>query len=279
VRGTRRGILVAALVSGLAAASVAPAMAQPAKSPTISINLASGVKILGNVVVQWANSKYDTVKATGTISASTAGEVLRLFAQPFPYRKAPQAVPGQSMTLGTSSTAVSYRFFGKPQIATRYSVRVYASATAKAPLASSATQTVYEVSNQIYLGWRSCNTRGNRPICHQTLRLYTSVPASTYKLESAKHLYVYFAVTLGPSLPLPFPKTLSLISASVSKPRRLSATKFEQILKFSFRVGTDAYNPAFIYCTKDTESRDGLNLPGHHGCGSRKISSSVIYLG
>jgi hypothetical protein len=279
VRGLRSGILVAALAGGLAALPAAPAVAQPIRTPTVSISLDSGLKLFGDVIVQWANPKLDTVRVSGQISAAASGEVLRLYAQPFPYREPAQPVPGQSRTLGASRAAVSYLFHGRPQLATRYSVRIYASGTAKAALASSAAETVYEVSNQTYAGWRSCNIRGNRPVCHQTLRLYTEIPASTYKLESAKHLYVYLGLTLGRSLPLPAPKTLFLISASVSKARLLSRTKFEQIVKFSFRVGNDAYFPLFTYCTKNTEVKDGLNLPGKHGCGSPKISSSVIYLG
>jgi len=30
---------------------------------------------------------------------------------------------------------------------------------------------------------------------------------------------------------------------------------------------------------KDTESTDGLNLPGHHSCGNSFISSRLPYLG
>jgi hypothetical protein len=279
VHGTRRGILVAALVSGLAAVCVAPVTANAATSPAISISVSSGLKLFGDVVVQWANPGLDTVTVSGRLSPAAAGEVLRLFAQPFPFRKPPQAVPGQSRVLRSRKAVVSYVFHGAPHIATRYSVRVYASRTATKALASSGTQSVYEVSNETYQGWRSCNTRGNRPICHQTLRLFTEVPASAYKPESIKHLYVYLGITLGPRLPLPAPKTLSLISATVSKALRLSGTKFEQIVRFSFRVNNDAYSPLFTYCTKGTQAEDGLGLPGHHGCGSHKVSSSAVYLG
>jgi hypothetical protein len=33
-------------------------------------------------------------------------------------------------------------------------------------------------------------------------------------------------------------------------------------------------------CTKDTESRDGMGLPGHHRCGKRRVKvSGLTYLG
>ncbi len=35
---------------------------------------------------------------------------------------------------------------------------------------------------------------------------------------------------------------------------------------------------AFV-CVKDTVSRDGLGLPGSHGCGARRVLRTVSYLG
>jgi hypothetical protein len=279
VLNTRRGLLVAALTCGLTGAVMAPAMAQSAAAPTISFKMVSGGKISGNVFVQWANKKFDTVKITGAISSATSGEVLGLFAQPFPYRKAPVAVAGQSKTLATSTTSVAYSFTAKPQIATRYSVRVYASSSAKAPLASSITQTAYVVTNQVAFGFKSCNTRGNRPVCHQTLKIYTALPASAFKIESAKKWYFYFAVNLNPTHIPALPKTLVLdTSARISKAHRISATVFERTVTFTFRVNNDAYNSVFKFCSKDTESSDGVNMPGHHGCGAHRVSANG-YLG
>jgi hypothetical protein len=255
-------------------------MAQPAQTPTISINISSGTKVAGYVVVQWANKSVSTVTVKGSISATTSGEVLELFAQPF-GKKTAQPVPGQSVTFSTSSTTpVPYSFSAKPSIATRYSVEVFASSTATSPLATSATDTVYMVTNQALFGWRSCNTRGNRPICHQTLKLYTALPASALGMESRKHLYFYFAVNLNPRHIPGVPRFLTLdTSARIHRVRRVSPTVYEQTITFSFRVNNDAYNPVLAWCTKDTESRDGVNLPGHHGCGARRIRSNVTYLG
>jgi hypothetical protein len=275
----RRGLLIAAAATALTGAAVAPALAQPAAKPAITINVVSGGKITGFVVVQFANRKFDTVKVSGQISSATSGEVLGLYAQPFPYRKAPMAVAGQHKTLPTSGRPVRYSFKAHPQIATRYLVRVYASSSARAPLASSVTETAYVVTNQVSFGVKSCNTRGNRPICHQTIRVYTGQPASAYKIESAKKWYFYFAVKLGPRLPLPTPKTMALdTGARIGRVHRISATVFERTITFTFRANNDAYNFVFNYCSKDTESKDGVNVPGHHSCGAHRVRP-FSYLG
>ena len=51
-------------------------------------------------------------------------------------------------------------------------------------------------------------------------------------------------------------------------------------IKFTFRIGNRGYFYEFNACQPDTEAKDGLNLPGHHGCGTLKeISSKRPYLG
>ena len=55
--------------------------------------------------------------------------------------------------------------------------------------------------------------------------------------------------------------------------------RFENTLTFSFTIGNDAYNWAWTACVKDTVSRDGLGLPGSHGCGARRVLRTASYLG
>jgi len=48
---------------------------------------------------------------------------------------------------------------------------------------------------------------------------------------------------------------------------------------WSFRIGNNGYNFLQHICTKDTESKDGIGLPGHHHCGTRSFSTKTVYLG
>ena len=59
-------------------------------------------------------------------------------------------------------------------------------------------------------------------------------------------------------------------NASVSGARRISATEFEITITYSFTIGNDGYYFDWGACAKDTVSRDGLGLPGSHGCGARR---------
>jgi hypothetical protein len=67
--------------------------------------------------------------------------------------------------------------------------------------------------------------------------------------------------------------------ASVSGARRISAGEFERTLMFSFTIGNDGFYWGWTVCTKDAVSRDGLGLPGSHGCGARRVLRTVSYLG
>jgi hypothetical protein len=281
-----RGLALASLTGGLALVAAGPALAQPAAGPTITIAAKSEFhKVTGDVWVYFrvkgSSVKISQATLAGQISGATAGEVARLYARQFPYKKAPTPVAGQSLTLNpTGSTPVSYSFTAVPELATRYIVEVFASSAATSPLAVSPAATVYVVTTQFVYGGTSCNTPGNRPVCHQTWRIYTHLPASTYARESAKRWYVYFALRLAPVHEPPAPKWMYLDSAAkVSKAKGRSSTEFERVIKFSFRLGNDAWHYAWGFCAKDTEAKDGLNLPGRHGCGKKRVSSSVYYLG
>jgi hypothetical protein len=56
--------------------------------------------------------------------------------------------------------------------------------------------------------------------------------------------------------------------------------EFAVTLTFSFFIGNHGYHFLFTACQRDTEAKDGLNLPGHHGCGTlRSVSRHRAYLG
>ena len=275
----RRALAISAAAGAVVAFSVGPALAQPSAGPTVSIGAKTLIpRTYGDTFTAFHDGKYAHVTVSGAVTGATSGTVAQLYAQPFPYKKAPAPVAGQQLAL-TGTSPQSYGFTATPGIATKYSVEILPSSTVSTPVqASSGTRTVYVVTIQPVTGWKTCNPPRlhQRPVCHQTLHIYTRVPAPTYKAESRKKVYFYFAVKLNPTrIPSP-PTTLSLLrSAKISKAKRISATEFEQTITFSFFVSDhDAYNPVFNFCSKASESSDGVNLPGHHHCGASKVKTS-----
>jgi hypothetical protein len=271
-----RGGIVAAVVAGTAIAAqlavIAPAQAA---APTITIAAKSELKpVTGDVFVVYHVSAASSAKLTGTITGGAAGEVAALYAQPFPYKKAGARVA--SITLKAAKTA--YSFTVKPTLATHYAVKLFASGTATAPVASSSARAIYVVNEQTIGASQKCG----RPTCHETYHVDTFAPASALKVEMAKHLYPYFGLNLSATHAPGPPKWLYLNAGhpTVTKSRRLSATEFENTLKFSFTIGNNGYYFIPAFCTKDAETSDGIGLPGRHGCGaSRLLATLTAYLG
>jgi hypothetical protein len=110
------------------------------------------------------------------------------------------------------------------------------------------------------------------------------VPSSALKVEISKPLYPYFALKFGPpngpTPPLPEWLHLNAGHPSFTAAQRISADKFERTLTFSFTVGVNsAESWAWGLCAKDTLSKDGIGLPGYHGCGSSRVRRTADYLG
>jgi hypothetical protein len=97
----------------------------------------------------------------------------------------------------------------------------------------------------------------------------------------AQRYYSYFGLTLSPTGAPPPPQWyyLNAGNAKVSKARRLSAIEFVNTLTLSFTIGNDGYNWNGLACTKDYASKDGVGLPGSHGCGVSRVPADVVYLG
>ena len=71
---------------------------------------------------------------------------------------------------------------------------------------------------------------------------------------------------------------LKMVSPQVSKPRPVSATEINLTLRFPPGYGQVLSLWRFAACTADTETRDGLGLPGHHQCGASTVPPAS-YLG
>ena len=272
-----RGVTVAALTGGVAiAAQLAALVPAQAATPTITIAATSKIKpVTGFVLVVFRDSSFSKAKIHGNITGATTGEVATLYAQRFPYTR--PAKPVSSITLSPAGATTPYSFTVTPALATRYKVELLASRTATTPLATSPKHNVYVTSGGVVKGGGPCG----RPVCHKTLRIFTILPASALRFEMGEHLYPYFGLRPGASATPPPPKWLYLNAghASVSSPRRISASEYEQTLKFSFAVGNHSYYWSWAACVKDFVSKDGLGLPGHHGCGASRILRTFSYLG
>ena len=278
LRAWRRVTLVATLTGTAAiAAQLAAVVPAQAATPTITVAATSRIHaVTGDVFVIFKDSKYGSARIHGTITAVTAGEVATLYAQRFPYTTA--AKPVRSITLSATAPTATYSFTVAPTLATRDQVKLFARKGATVPLATSARQSLYVAADGYFTGGKNCG----RPVCRLTLHIYTFVPRSTLGLEMSKHLYTYLGVKLSTATGTPPPPKWLYLNAGhpkVSAARRISATEFELTLTYSVTVGNDGYYIEWNWCTKDTQHRDGLGLPGSHGCGASRIQPNVSYLG
>jgi hypothetical protein len=276
----RRTVVVAgaagvAIVAQLAA--IAPATpASAAAAPRVSVAVTSHFRpVTGDVFVTFHGDTFSHAKVHGTITGAAAGEVAVLFGQVFPYNKPSVRLGSVSLT----AAKMSYSFTVTPTLATRYSVRLFASGAPKSPrLATSRAVNIYVISNGFFKGGHAACAR---PTCHQTVRVFTIVPASILRAEMAKAIHSYFGLSLGAvSLPPP-PKLLRQYGghSRATRARRVSGTEFEHTVSFTFSIGGHSFSYAWLTCVHDTEAKDGLGLPGHHGCGAKFVPRTVAYLG
>jgi len=274
------GIRIAtmALAAGMVTLAQLPALAAATStSPSVTIAATSNLpKETGDVWVIYQDPvKYSAANIAGAISNGTTGNVVKLYAQQFPFKKA--AVPtGAPITL-TATGTTPYSFKASPSLATRYQVKLFATSTSATPLATSAVTTVYVWAQHRYGGLKPCR----RPTCHQTVHVRIILPASTLRTERKKHVYVYFGIRLSTQGAPPPPSRITLGGggARVVSVQKVNTHQYEITITFAFHIGNDGYYFEFDACQKDSEAVDGLNLPGKHGCGRKSISTSINYLG
>ena len=263
-------------VAGVLALGTSLAVAGQAQAAAPAISVAASTKfplVTHDAFVLYQEGAYASAKIHGTISGADAGEVARLYAQPFPYKKAATAVA----TVTLEASKASYSFTVSPSLATHYWVKLFKSKTATAPVVASSLQNVYVTLANVESGFKTCG----RPTCNETITLTTKVPSSALSTELAKRVYAYFALSLSksgtPKLPATFTRNGG--KASVSKATRLSATQYKFTIRFTFTIGNDGYAWAMNECSKDAVTKDGIGLPGTHSCGASVVSASIPYLG
>jgi predicted outer membrane repeat protein len=208
--------------------------------------------------------RWDQAKISGRISGAGTGDVAALYAKPFGAKN--YSALGKTIRLSGISPE-RYSFTVAPTLATAYQVRV---TTAPKTDAMSTVVAVYVSS---YGAVTRPHVHCSAGSCTASYREYKIIPASAYKTEAAKHWFFYFE--LGQR----HPKYLFLDNAArTSKPRKVKATEFSVTFTFTYTGSATSYWWA-EGCVQDSLSRDGLGLPGHHGCGAKRIRFSARYIG
>jgi hypothetical protein len=272
-----RWITPVAVAGGLVAGvpAIPAATASTAASSIITINATSPNyphlptkdhgKVDGHAIVVYKAKKgANTGIVSGKVTTTAAGDTATLLAEPFGAKTYTQV--GTPVTLSSAGVA-SYSFKVKPSLATHYKVDV-----AGTDKATSGVVTVYVTAGGHTAGAKQ---RCSRTKCTYSFRLYTEVPVSAYHRESGKHWYQYQAVGY-PRLPKDY--TLST-TAKASKPKKVSSGEFVQTLTYFIPLRHGSAFWTVNACAKDTESADGMGLPGHHGCGAKRVSTKALYLG
>jgi hypothetical protein len=266
-----RGLGAGLIVAGLLVIGQVPALAAGGATPAVTIHATSRYRpVTRAVYVKFKAGNGARANIHGSVTGAASGEVVKLFAQQFPFKKKP--VLARSLTLTGASGA--YSFPVRPTLATRYRVRLFNGSTL---LATSATVVVYVVERVPNVTGKPCS----RPVCVEVAHIRVFLPAVTLRREISKHWYTYFGLRLDPVVQPPPPKWIHLGAGHprVGTRRRVSADEFKFTIKFSFTIGSDGYSWRANWCTKDTESADGLNLPGRHNCGAKRVRSNIHYLG
>ncbi len=294
--------IVAALVIGTVLASSGGGPAASSRGPaasgggptsnsgpapaSIPLTATSGLPMVtGDVYVQYHDGSDSSAVLKGAVPSPAAGEVVRLYAQQFPFSAAP--VPAGTSELGSANGNADFSFSVTPTLATRYQVKVFSSATATVPQAVSATTTIYVVAT-----WNFDVTHCSaRPFCRGQYVGTVYVPPSTMSVELNKQWYVYIGVALGPpgSSVNAAPAWLLLANgspplangtATVSAPQQTGADSYSATINDSYNWGNHAWTALYWdACSMDTEAQDGLGLPGSNGCGAARIANGTDYLG
>lgn len=265
-RLVRPAPVVAGIVAaGLLAACTRAAQAAGIVGTTISVS-ASFPAVAGERLVIYKAAGSDTATISGTVTGAPPRAKATLLARPFRARSF--TAESNPIALRHASPA-RYSFTVQPSVATAYEVRITAG---KNVVATSAVQTVYVAG-----GGRKSPPRQkcSRSSCTFDFPAYLFIPAPAYNFETHKHWYLYLEVGY-PRLPGYF-RLDSL--AKASRVRKISADEFEVTFTFHIplRNGSGLWETNF--CTKDTESKDGMGLPGASGCGDKRVSAHDRYLG
>jgi hypothetical protein len=272
ISGVWRGIAAVALAGGIAGTATIPAMAASATgSYSITIRAKSTQpKVTGDTYVIYKGGTAAAATISGNVSGAANGDVAALLAEPFGAKTF--TATGQTITLDGTSPQ-TYSFSAAPKLATKYEVQVSTGTTVDQ---TSAPVAVY-VTEKSKAG-PAAKTKCHGTTCTETVKGFILLPASAFRTESRKHWFLY---TLVFTRTAHLPKYIHLSTKShAAKARRVNNGEYEITVTY---VGPEKHHVAWfvgLSCTKDTESADGMGLPGHHGCGAKRIKvKGLKYLG
>lgn len=267
-----RWVAPLAIAGGLIAGTVPAANAiTAAYGITIGANSAYP-KVSGDTLVIYKAKGYNSATISGAVTGFGSSDTATLWAKPFGAKSFSATTDTQALTASTTNPAdADYSFSVTPSRATAYEVQVTTAGVTQADVTSTSV-TVY-VTERVKLTDKrnSCTTSS----CKFSYHIYLYLPAAAYKTESRKHMYLYLAIGY-PKLPKDY--TLNT-TATASKPKKISSGEYELVLTWHITLHRGSNNWETTFCTKDTESKDGMGLPGHHGCGNKHVSMKTTYLG
>ncbi|MGD0083596.1 MAG: hypothetical protein ABSD78_10415 [Acidimicrobiales bacterium] len=254
------------------------AATRPARTATAQATIAVSStfpKVTGDVLVLYRDTtdNLDVAKVSGSLSGLSGHPVVELWVSWFPFKGVP--VEAATSTPKLSDGKGSYSFDRTPSSATKYFVKVVASAKAgAATVATSSTVEVYVTPN-ISLPANYKTPKCARPICTISVTLSGLIPPADAAQESAKYLYSYLGLNLNAKKEPPPPTEMKRYSFKVHKTVNTKTGEVTDQLRFSFSIGDDGYYFEWDVCTQDTLTVDGLGLPGHHDCGDATIPYPV----
>jgi hypothetical protein len=238
------------LLGAAVAATMVGTMSTVAASGAANPTLTASKHVAGLPATKYGRS----ITLSGHVSLG-GSKSYTLEANPWPFK-------GGFHRVAHGKTTGSYRFVVKPSHATRYRLHVGGS--------TSSVLTVYVIERQIHFSCNLCKLN-DTPGAH-TLKISAVVLAPPGPLAEHGPVYFYYAQD---SSTVP-PSTLHLVK-KVALHKSGNRLSFHASYKVHFPAGAFRFSDA--NCWKDTESRDGVGLPGHHHCGNSSISASDKYLG
>lgn len=259
---------------GLVAAGAMPAAsASPTVVPTYSVSIAAHSafpRISKHTLVIYKTKGFRTATISGTVTGAVTGDVATLWSEPFGANVFTATTSMVTLTPdGETPTQSTYTFSATPTRATAYEVKV---TTGTTPDATSKPVTVFVTEGGKLSKSR---TKCSSTSCTFSYKITEVLPASAYKTETHKHFYEYLAVGY-PRLPGRY--TLDK-AATASRIRKINSGEFALTFTWHVTLHHGAANWTTVVCTKDSESKDGMGLPGRHSCGNQHISRKLRYLG
>ena len=265
---------------GLCLAGAGTALAGTAGRAQVGVTISTAssfVQVGGDTMVRYGGTAAaGTATVSGTVTGIPAGVtsvVVTLLDEPFGASSF--ASTGRQYTALASDGTASYSFSVSPGLglATGYEAQV--SHDGAATPVTSAARTVYVIP-QVTAVTTACTTR---PVCHGLLTVTAKYPPSVFANESAKDWYTYSGIKRSATSTPAGPASLARGPRPTGVIVDAAHDSVHFTVQYGFVLGTGGYQWKLNYCTRDSESLDGLGLPGQHGCGDATVSASAPYLG